>query len=252
MRTIIALLLFNFSLSLFGQQVPLSSKILRYRGQISGHPQITLASPSPNSEEYTYQSGRYITTTTEIVVKGTVMDDDGIDKFTINGKKVDLEDGHSFEYTRKLEIDDLMDIRISAIDKEGKSSSVDLFFKRKKDEKRLALVIGNGEYVHHAPLKNALNDAELMTRTLEKLDFTVLKHLNLTLEGMRKAVLAFARKAEAADVAWIYFAGHGFQQEGINFLVPIDADADVGKFSKHQSYLASTLTEIFEIITRLV
>jgi len=93
-------------------------------------------------------------------------------------------------------------------------------------EKRLALVIGNGNYQHGGKLKNAKNDAELMASSLEKLGFDVLKAIDADKAEMDKTLLDFWRQLSKYEVALFYYAGHGVQFEGKNYLLPTDAEVE--------------------------
>ena len=88
---------------------------------------------------------------------------------------------------------------------------------------KIALVIGNGNYQNATKLQNALNDADLMQETLEKLNFTVYKFKDLTLSDMHKQVDIFYNNITSNDTVLFYYAGHGIQSDGINYLVPINA-----------------------------
>ncbi len=92
-----------------------------------------------------------------------------------------------------------------------------------KSEKRLALVIGNSAYTGAGTLKNPVNDANLMAKTLQELDFTVIKRTNATRTEMAAAVAEFWSKLGQFNVALFYFAGHGVQVNGVNYLIPVDA-----------------------------
>lgn len=89
---------------------------------------------------------------------------------------------------------------------------------------RVALVIGNADYQNIEDLKNTKNDATLMSETLTKIGFEVTTLLDGTGEQMRRAVDDFSFRSETSDLALIYFAGHGVEVQGENFLVPSDAD----------------------------
>ena len=89
--------------------------------------------------------------------------------------------------------------------------------------KRVALVIGNGAYEHTVPLPNPSNDAELMAAKLRSLGFEVVAGQDQTYNDMRRSVLDFAKKAYGAEIALLFYAGHGMQVAGQNLLVPIDA-----------------------------
>lgn len=92
-------------------------------------------------------------------------------------------------------------------------------------EQRIALVIGIAEYRSVPPLRNTLNDARLVGDTLRELDFDVTPLTNAGLAEMRKAIADFAFKAETADVALVYYAGHGVEVGGRNLLIPADMEA---------------------------
>jgi hypothetical protein len=87
---------------------------------------------------------------------------------------------------------------------------------------RVALVIGNADYPI-APLKNPINDARAMAEKLARVGFEVIKVENATLGQMNKAVVEFADRLGNDGAAVFYFAGHGVQIRGKNFLLPIDA-----------------------------
>lgn len=88
---------------------------------------------------------------------------------------------------------------------------------------RVALVIGNSAYKHATPLKNPSNDANDMARALEKLGFRVVVGRDLRKAGMEGAIREFTRLLPGADVALFYFAGHGLQVGGQNYLAPVEA-----------------------------
>ena len=88
---------------------------------------------------------------------------------------------------------------------------------------RVALVIGNAAYEHVPPLANPRNDAEDMTALLTRLGFAVTEGLDLTDTTMEDRIRAFARRAKVAEVALLFYAGHGMQVGGVNYLVPVDA-----------------------------
>lgn len=93
--------------------------------------------------------------------------------------------------------------------------------------KRVALVIGNSDY--HDPrdsLPNPTNDASDITIALRKFGFEVIIGKNLTLKQMRSSIAAFGRKANNADVALFYYAGHGIQNKSQNYLMPVDAEVE--------------------------
>jgi hypothetical protein len=88
---------------------------------------------------------------------------------------------------------------------------------------RVALVIGNGKYLH-APLANPPNDAADMARELEAAGFTVIARENASLREMVLALREFGDRLGRTSTGVFYFAGHGLQVRGRNYLVPVDAD----------------------------
>jgi len=99
-------------------------------------------------------------------------------------------------------------------------------------EKRVALVIGNSAYKSVPRLTNPVNDASLIGGMLRKAGFDIVDvKLDLSVVDMRKALREFGSKAREADVAVIYYAGHGIELDGNNYLIPTDAaletDTDV-------------------------
>lgn len=92
--------------------------------------------------------------------------------------------------------------------------------------KRVALVIGNSAYEHAAPLANPKNDALALALSLERLGFDVVKGVDLDHAAFSKAVRKFSKKLKGADVGLFFFAGHGLQVKGRNYLAPIDAALD--------------------------
>src|SRR5262249_45030388 len=94
-------------------------------------------------------------------------------------------------------------------------------------EKRVALVIGNSAYVNIPRLANPVSDARLMADTLKALGFALVGNgpqLDLDEAGLRRVVQAFGAQLQGADVGVFYYAGHGVQVRGANYLVPVGAN----------------------------
>ena len=91
-------------------------------------------------------------------------------------------------------------------------------------ENRLALVIGNATY-KSSPLTNPVNDARLMEQSLKEAGFTVIKAENASRRDMQRLIRDFGDKLkQSGGVGLFYFAGHGVQVRGNNYLIPVDAD----------------------------
>jgi uncharacterized caspase-like protein len=87
---------------------------------------------------------------------------------------------------------------------------------------RTALLIGNAAYAE-APLRNPANDVRAVAAALKQVGFSVTTHEDLKLADMRQALRRFVLSTRTADVRLFYFAGHGLQLRGRNYLLPIDA-----------------------------
>jgi len=87
--------------------------------------------------------------------------------------------------------------------------------------KRLALVIGNSDYKSIPKLSNSVNDANEIAKALQVTGFTVSKYENIDLRGMQDAIRTFGNKLGKNDVGLFYFAGHGVQVKGKNYLIPV-------------------------------
>ncbi|SIO53439.1 Putative peptidoglycan binding domain-containing protein [Bradyrhizobium erythrophlei] len=91
-------------------------------------------------------------------------------------------------------------------------------------EKRVAFVVGNGAYKNVAQLPNPPVDAKAMAGVLRNVGFEVVEGTNLTRDRMTEKLLDFGKKAQGADVAVFFYAGHGIAISGTNYLLPVDAD----------------------------
>ncbi len=91
--------------------------------------------------------------------------------------------------------------------------------------KRLALVIGNGAYTKAPPLKNPPNDARDMAATLRTLGFDVTSGINTNQRDMKRLIREFGQKLKTGGGSGLfYYAGHGVQSSGRNYLIPVEAD----------------------------
>ncbi|NND50172.1 MAG: hypothetical protein HKN60_07955, partial [Rhizobiales bacterium] len=96
---------------------------------------------------------------------------------------------------------------------------------------RVALVIGNAQYENAAVLGNTISDATAIGSTFERLGFEVTLQRDQNISALRQALGAFRRKAASAEVAVVFYAGHGIEVDNTNYLIPTDAqlktDADI-------------------------
>jgi hypothetical protein len=91
------------------------------------------------------------------------------------------------------------------------------------EARRLALVLGNGAYTYAPPLPNPPRDARAVAAALRRLGFEVIEGIDLGRAGLVGALRDFGRRADGAELAVVYFAGHGIQVKGQNYILPIDA-----------------------------
>jgi uncharacterized caspase-like protein len=113
-------------------------------------------------------------------------------------------------------------------------------------ERRVALVIGNSAYVHAPALRNSANDARAIADLLQKAGFDQVKlKLDLAYDGMRLALRDFGLATRGAEVALVYFAGHGLEFNGENYLVPVDAGL---KSDSSVAFETATLSAVLDAI----
>ena len=113
-------------------------------------------------------------------------------------------------------------------------------------DSRVALVVGNSTYSHIGRLPNAENDATDMSAALRRVGFEVTTELDADRAELTEALRAFTRRSVGADVSLVFYAGHGIEMDGGNYLVPVDArlerDLDVRyETVTLEDMLASTL-----------
>ena len=123
-------------------------------------------------------------------------------------------------------------------------------------EERLALVIGNSNY-DKGPLNNPVNDALLMARTLDSLDFDVILDTNISnKENFIRTIREFGNKRSDYDVAFVYYAGHGIQVGAENFLLPtkvnFETEYDVMDFGVSVQNIMRYLTGMTNQVNILV
>ncbi|SEO07627.1 Caspase domain-containing protein [Bradyrhizobium sp. OK095] len=107
----------------------------------------------------------------------------------------------------------------------GLAASVSGFAFPAHAEKRVALVVGNNDYRNVPKLLKAVNDARTMGDTLKQLGFSVMVAENQNRQQFSETLLAFDRTIEPGDTAFFFYAGHGFEIAGQNYLLPTDVPA---------------------------
>ncbi len=111
--------------------------------------------------------------------------------------------------------------------------------------RKMALVVGNSAYPK-SPLRNPANDARAIAGMLTELGFQTQSVLDVNLRNLERSVNEFVSRVGPGDVAMFYYAGHGIQLEGENYLVPVDFDAKDEADAKYASYSVSRVQERLE------
>ncbi len=145
--------------------------------------------------------------------------------FTLIEKEKDGND-ITIKYKMKLQADS-NSIYILARNSGGTtiSETRSIIFKSKIiDQKRVALIVGNSDYKNGNKLVNPKNDASDIAGALKRLSFEVELLVNADEKPLGLAVERFGEKAKNADIAFFYYAGHGVQVNGNNYLIPVDAN----------------------------
>lgn len=113
-----------------------------------------------------------------------------------------------------------------------------------RELKRSALVIGNGAY-RNAPLKNPVADAQAVAASLKELGYEVSLRQNTTLFDLIEALRDFSLRAAKSDVRLLFYAGHGIQAKGRNYLLPVDAEP------QSEDEIAAKAADVGELVDRL-
>ena len=171
-------------------------------------------------------------------IEGSVEGTDKIAKIFVNGEPANYDFGKDFNYDLNL-VKGKNKVTVTVQNTQSLVTEKDFYVTyepkiaptptkgsapEKFQGKRLALVIGNAGYSSAAKLKNTRNDAASMAAELQAMGFEVMKVLDGTYEQMKNAIYAFGDRAQSVDVSIFFYAGHGLEVDGTNYLVPIDAD----------------------------
>lgn len=117
--------------------------------------------------------------------------------------------------------------------------------------KRVALVIGNGDYAHTGTLSNPKNDAADIAVKLEALGFDVTSAVNLNAAEFDATYAAFDKKLQDADVSLLFYAGHGMQFKGENYLIPVDARLESEATIQREAFPVTRFVSLMENRTPL-
>ncbi|MDV7143104.1 caspase family protein [Tropicimonas sp. TH_r6] len=116
---------------------------------------------------------------------------------------------------------------------------------------RVALVIGMGGYENVEALDNPVNDAAAVADTLEGIGFKVTELIDAPLQPLLEALEDFAFRSETAELALIYFAGHGVQVQGENFMLPVDVEPRSNEDLRRQAISLDTLLAVVDRARRM-
>lgn len=114
------------------------------------------------------------------------------------------------------------------------------------DRKKLALVVGCNDYEFAGKLKNPINDATGIKKELENLGFTVSIRENPNLRELKMAVDDFGVELKNFDIGLFYFAGHGVQVQGLNYLIPVEANLMAERFVEYDCLRADRVLSYME------
>ncbi|MBN2756672.1 MAG: caspase family protein, partial [Bacteroidales bacterium] len=197
-------------------------------------------------------------TNKQISIKGKATDNSGIYEVLINGLDANLDKYGNFEQNVNLAIGENQ-ITVKATDIKNNSSYYKFYVNRQsnvivqtneniktENEKRLALVIGNSNYGAGQTLKNPANDANLISTTLQSLGFEVIKRIDANKQSMEEAIRDFSKKLPNCNVALFYYAGHGVQVDGLNYIIPTDAKLNDKIDCKFEAVSINFIVEEFE------
>ena len=114
------------------------------------------------------------------------------------------------------------------------------------EPRKFALVIGNGNYIYASRLSNSVNDANDIAAVLQNLGFTVDKVLNGSLDQMENAVLRLQNRLSASNDAYgfFYYAGHGVQSNGENYLLPVDSNIQSDNFLRQRAVSVQSVLDV--------
>ncbi|SLM28765.1 hypothetical protein MTBBW1_1510001 [Desulfamplus magnetovallimortis] len=162
-----------------------------------------------------------------VLIQGQAVDESGIKSVYINDQIASIDQKGNFKVSIDLDAGQTSVI-IRATDMYNNEATRTLIVNGEKlnikQEKRLSLIIGNSNYtLESATLKNPVNDAISMKSHLERVGFDVIKYENIDQTTMKKAIDNFGTKLKKYDIGLFFYAGHGIQSKGHNYLIPVDA-----------------------------
>ncbi len=196
-------------------------QITAYQPRVNNPPEITIIEPNLDRgfKALNRQFARIV---------GTVTDTDGIQSLTVNGLSAQVQSTGRFEFEVPLAYG-MNTIRIEAVDNRQKSAVKTFSVTRQElmtqnnEERRIALLVGNSDYKGKGDLSNPVNDVRAMANSLRQLGFEVMQYEDCSRKQLLKAIDEFGERLKEKQVGLFFYAGHGIQVDGENYLVPTDA-----------------------------
>jgi WD40 repeat protein len=196
----------------------------------------------------------------KVQIEGSIEGNERITKLFVNEEPATLDGNKAFSGEVEL-VPGKNKVRVVAQNSENKSIVKDLYITYEPDKskkgaaavplkpngKRVALVIGNAAYKFTGKLNNTVNDANEIAVTLNQLGFDVIKITDGTYEQMKNAVYAFGDRIQDVDVSIFYYAGHGLEVDGTNYIVPVDADIQSALDVKQKALPLSGVLRTMEV-----
>jgi uncharacterized caspase-like protein len=126
------------------------------------------------------------------------------------------------------------------------ATSVVIYAQDRYTGRRVALVIGNSAYAHTAFLGNPRNDAEDLAPTLTAMGFEVMALVDLGKDEMDKVIKSFGTMLKGADIGLFFYAGHSLQVDGVNYLVPVDAQLATADAIRSETVSLDVIQSVME------
>ncbi len=227
---------------------PVVNNVVKTEEKKFAKPLINITTPANvASRGFKVVSTKTVTVTTDDdnlqLIEGFVNSEAGLLELRINGRPIKVDRSGKFKTDVRM-FPGKNEVYIVATDKKGQvsekiievegqgaaqaaaSASQKRLPKAPKNQKRLALLIGNSGYLGGGALKNPVNDVRAMESALKKVGFDVMKYEDLDQRGMKKAIDNYGKQLQNYDVGLFFYAGHGLQVNGTNYLVPISGNIE--------------------------
>ena len=204
-------------------------KVMLYNVERNSPAEINIQSPTLDRG---YAAQRI--TSDQLAIKGTIAGGQRINKVQVNDQPAEYDFNGGFSANVALD-PGKNKVRIVAENSEKQTIVRDFYVtyepeaksqsqKHATKGKRVALVIGNSNYAYGNKLINTVNDAKAMAAALQTIGFEVISIIDGEYEKIKNAVFAFGDRISDVDVSLFYYAGHGLEVDGVNYLIPVDAN----------------------------